>query len=348
MGNLKFDEKNYYYSGQGVVMLGNRDSVTGNPTGLKRVGNCKDLKITVATTVITHKGSQDGQRAIDARLQTETNATISMTIDNWDSENIAKASRGDKKTITAGTVAGELVNAFIGKVSGFKHISVNTVTVSLGGTALTEYVDAVTPYDYKLNEDAGSILLNDPTKTGLAFGHLTGSGVAATAIAVGTNTVITVTPPTGSKIGDHVTLSGFAGANAEAVNGVTAKITALTGTSITVGLNTAGLTITAGTNSVSFDDIPIVLTVGYNFANQFLVDGLTQPLTDNWVRFEGLNTVDENKPVIVDLFRFSNDPFKELALLSDTFGEFVLEGSLLTDNTRPSGQSKYFQVRKLN
>jgi len=76
------------------------------------------------------------------------------------------------------------------------------------------------------------------------------------------------------------------------------------------------------------------------------VSALTRPITDNWLRFEGLNTVEENSPVIVDVFRFSNDPLKELALLSDTFGQFVIEGSVLKDDTRLSG-SNYFSIKKL-
>jgi hypothetical protein len=39
---------------------------------------------------------------------------------------------------------------------------------------------------------------------------------------------------------------------------------------------------------------------------------------------------------------------RELALISDTFGQFVLEGTVLKDATRPPGMSAYFQVKKLN
>ena len=88
------------------------------------------------------------------------------------------------------------------------------------------------------------------------------------------------------------------------------------------------------------------LTVTYNYGEQYLVSSLTRPITDNWLRFEGLNTIEENSPVIVDVFRFSNDPLKELALLSDTFGQFVIEGSVLKDDTRLSG-SNYFSIKKL-
>jgi len=46
------------------------------------------------------------------------------------------------------------------------------------------------------------------------------------------------------------------------------------------------------------------------------------------------------------VFRFSNDPLKELLLLSDTFGQFAIEGSVLKDDTRLYG-SNYFSIKKL-
>ena len=88
------------------------------------------------------------------------------------------------------------------------------------------------------------------------------------------------------------------------------------------------------------------LTVSYSYGEQYLVSALTRPITDNWLRFEGLNTIESNSPVIVDVFRFSNDPLRELALLSDTFGQFVIEGSVLKDDTRLAG-SNYFSIKKL-
>jgi hypothetical protein len=327
-------------------MIGHRDPVTGNPTGLRPVGNVSDLKITVNTTVVNHKDSQDGQRAIDARLQTETNATASLTLDNWIADNLAKALRGSHAVVPAGTVTGLAVNGFFGLVTGFPHIRVSNVVVKLATTTLTEYVDAVTPYDYKLNEDSGSIMLNDPLVTGVALGHLTETVVVPTVIAEGSSTVLTVAAPGGTKVGDEVALSGFTGAGAGVLNGVKTAITAIGTGTIEVDINTSGLTLAAG--GVQFIDTPQVLTVSYSYAAQQLVDSLTAGLPENWLRFEGLNTADNNSPVVVDIFRFSNDPLKELALISDAFGQFVLEGSVLKDKTRPAGVSNYFQVRKLN
>lgn len=263
------DAANWYFSGQGVIMVGRRDPTTGNPIGLRPVGNCPEMRLSIATTVVNHKGSQDGQRATDARLQTEVNVTCSITVENWNAKNLAEATRGSDTLIEAGSYTEE-VQAFPGLVTGFRYIDVSNVVVSQGVTALTAYTDGLTPWDYKLNEAAGSIMIND-----------------------------------GVLIAQD-----------------------------------------AYTPSSPLDPEGDMLSVTYDFSEQYLVDALTRPITDNWVRFEGLNTVEENSPVIVDVFRFSNDPLKELALLSDTFGQFVIEGSVLKDDTRLSG-SNYYAIKKL-
>lgn len=265
-----FDAGNWYFSGQGVIMIGRRDATTGNPIGLRPVGNCPECRLTVATTVVNHKGSQDGQRATDARLQTEVNVTASFTCENWNAKNLAEATRGTDTLLPAGSVVGEAVKGFPGLVTALRFIRVSGVGVKQGGTALTVYTDGLAPWDYKLNQDAGSIMLNDGVL--MDFAHFSPAS-----------------PP-----------------------------------------------LVAGDS----------LTVDYAYEEQYLVSSLTRPITDNWLRFEGLNTIEENSPVIVDVFRFSNDPLKELALLSDTFGQFVIEGSVLKDDTRLSG-SNYFSIKKL-
>jgi len=332
-----FDAASRYFSGQGVVMLGSRDA-NGNPAGLRPVGNCSDLKITVATTVVEHKGSQDGQRAIDARLQTETKGTISMTIDNWIAANLSKALRGNVTPISAGTVTNEAVNGYAGLVTGFQYINVTGVTVTGPNGALTPFVNSTTAYDYQLNNNAGSVELNNGDVTPVAT-----LGTVATAVTVGPNTIITV--PNAAQIGDEVYFQGFGGAGGYLLNGNGGQVIAASGSAITVNINTVGATITVNAGSKAILAQPIPLTVSYGYGAQENVQALTQGLTDSWVRFEGLNTAEDNAPVIVDIFRFSNDPLKELALLSDTYGEFVIEGSMLNDNTKLVG-SKYFSIRR--
>lgn len=88
------------------------------------------------------------------------------------------------------------------------------------------------------------------------------------------------------------------------------------------------------------------VTVGYTFAAQSLTNALTKGAQELYMRFEGLNTAQENEPVVIEIFRFMTDPLQELALIGDDIQQFVLEGSVLADSLRASG-SKFFTIRQL-
>lgn len=334
-----FDAPNSYFSGQGVVMLGVKDTATGAIKYYESVGNVSELKVNVNTSVQDHKSAQDGQRAIDKRIQTETKASATMTIDNWSPKNLAKALRGDMVTVPAATGVAETVDGYRGKVVPFSKIKLSSLVLTKG-TALTAYVNDATPYDYKVNLDAGSFQLNPGTVVAPAASALK---LTPTAVTVGATTQITVANTL--AVGDTVALLGFAGADAALLNGKEATVVTATGLLFTVDINTSGKTITLGTPSVT---LPVVTGISavYDTAAQYLVNALTQPLTEISVRFEGLNTAEENSPVIVELFKFAIDPLKELSLLSDNFGSFQIEGALLLDSSRTTG-SKYFSVKKL-
>lgn len=336
--NSKFDVESHYFSGQGVVTIGVMDPVTKRAKYYVPAGNVTDLKVNISTSVIDHKGSQDGQRAIDKRVQTETKATATMTIENWNRTNISKALRGDGVRIPGATVTDAALVLYRDGVVPVDHLSLSSVSLKQGATTLVAFVDDATAYDYKVNLDAGSFRLNDGSKVG--FSSL---GTAATAITVGATTQITVANT--AAVGDEVYLQGFTGADASLLNNKWHTVTAATGTALTISTVTTGKTITTtGSPKVVFNGTSLLVT--YTYADQYRVDALTQPLTDISIRFEGLNTAEENSPVVVELFKFAADPLKELSLISDTIGQFQLEGALLYDASRSTG-SKFFSMKKL-
>jgi hypothetical protein len=53
-----------------------------------------------------------------------------------------------------------------------------------------------------------------------------------------------------------------------------------------------------------------------------------------WLRFDGLNTADGNKRVIVDLYRVVLNPTKDLSLIGDELQKFELSGKVLADTTK--------------
>lgn len=331
-----FDGNNFYFSGQGVVLVGKRDA-QGKPKGLESVGNASDLKISIATSVLEHKESQTGQRGIDLRLTTETKATLSVTLENYVASNLALALRGDVTSKSAGAVTAEAPKQYFGKITPLKYVKVGTVVVQRGANTLTPYVNDQTAYDYKLNAEAGSILFNDGSVVALTT-NSTLSGVVPSAVTVGADTTITVANT--AEVGDRVALAGFAGADAALLNNKTHRVVTASPTSITVDTDTLGKTITVGTPLAVFDGA--ALSIAYSYAGQNLVDALTTGSQERFLRFEGLNTADENRPVVIEVFKFVVDPTKDLSLIGDGIGQFVLEGNVLADPLQTTG-SKYFK-----
>lgn len=335
--NSKFDGESHYYSGQGVVLVGERTAL-GKPKGLFAVGNVTALAIAITTSVLEHKESQTGQRATDLRITTETKATITFDLENYNAKNLALALRGDKTTVPAASATGEAIPIYAGKVSPLAHINVSAVVL----TGLTAFVDDVTAYDYKVNLDAGSVQFNDSSSVNnVALGN---GGVAVTAIAVGATTDLTVTAPL-ALVGTLVVLNnGFAGADAALLNGKTATVVTNTGTHVTININTVGKTITIGTGKVLGEGATV--NAAYDYTLQYRVDALTQGSLERYLRFEGLNTADANSPVIVEAFKFLVDPLADRAFISDALGKLTMTGSLLIDSLQSSG-SKFFKETML-
>ncbi len=333
-----FDGNNHYYSGQGVVLVGDRNETTGKPENLLPVGNVSDLKITIGTTNLEHKESQTGQRGIDLRLTTETKCTLSMTMENFIASNLATALRGTTTRKLGAAITGEAVKAYFGGVSPLENLNVSTVVVKRGATTLIAYVDDATAYDYKLNAAAGSIQINDGSTIGVSA--LCTGGTAPSAIVAGNPTVVTVANT--AAVGEKVVFKGFTGADAALINGKAFTITAASASAVSLELDTTGKTLTVGTPLSCFEGQ--ALAVDYVYADQYLMDALTTGAQEKFMRFEGLNTADTNAPVVIEVFKFSVDPLKELAMISDTVQQFVLEGNVLADPLRTTG-SKYFRER---
>ncbi|MDP2431461.1 MAG: hypothetical protein Q8O33_05470 [Pseudomonadota bacterium] len=77
------------------------------------------------------------------------------------------------------------------------------------------------------------------------------------------------------------------------------------------------------------------LKASYAFGDVSEIGIFTQPLPERYLRLEGFNTAQGNARVLVELYRVAFDPLKELALISNDYNKFELEGSLLADSTKP-------------
>lgn len=163
-----WDRQSYYYSGQGVVMVGDLDE-GNNLLGLTPLGNVTALEIGVEVSVEEHNESQSGQRGTDLRKEKETKVSIKMTAQNFVRDVLAMFTRGTSTPIAAGAVTAGAVVCMLGKVMPLPHIKVSEVVLKKSTTTLVAYVDDDTPYDYQLNADAGSIRFAAvPATSGLA------------------------------------------------------------------------------------------------------------------------------------------------------------------------------------
>lgn len=88
------------------------------------------------------------------------------------------------------------------------------------------------------------------------------------------------------------------------------------------------------------------LLADYDYGEQDNIDALmTSSAPDRYFRFEGLNTAEEDKPVIIDLFKVNTQPLAALALIQDELGAMEINSKVLSDPLRATG-SKFFRVRQ--
>jgi len=79
---------------------------------------------------------------------------------------------------------------------------------------------------------------------------------------------------------------------------------------------------------------PFTVDYAYGAAQSTVM--FTQPLPERWIRFEGLNTADGNREVVIDLYRVAINPARELSIITDELLKFELSGQVLADLSKPA------------
>jgi hypothetical protein len=77
---------------------------------------------------------------------------------------------------------------------------------------------------------------------------------------------------------------------------------------------------------------PFKVDYAYGASKRLAMFKSAQP--EVWLRFDGLNTADFNKRVIVDLYRVVLNPSKDFSLIGDDIQKFDLSGRVLADVTK--------------
>lgn len=146
---------NQYFSGQGSVLVAEKDAITGEPEGFIPVGNVSALTLAVETTVFEHKESCTGTRGIDKEIVQEVNVTIAMTMENLNKENLALTLYGTEASVVGASPTDELVELFHDKWQRLENIKVSAVVVGDDAVPTVTYIEGT---DYELNTETGSLL----------------------------------------------------------------------------------------------------------------------------------------------------------------------------------------------
>lgn len=104
----------------------------------------------------------------------------------------------------------------------------------------------------------------------------------------------------------------------------------------------AGTIMALSTGSIGDGD---VLHVTYDHSAQQKIDAVTSMAApERWGRFEGLNTADDDSPVVLDFFKLSVGPMQNLGLIQNELANLPVETEALSDGTRSTG-SKFFNMK---
>ncbi len=142
--------------------------------------------------------------------------------------------------------------------------------------------------------------------------------------------------PTGVAAGDVRLLSR------QFVSSVTVTDSAGTPATLTAGTH---YKVHAAQGAIEFLNVtgftqPFLVDYTYGAAKATAMFRAPQP--EVWLRFDGINTADANKPVILDLYRVAIAPTRDLSMIADDLQRFELTGRVLADQTKeadgPLGQ----------
>lgn len=150
--------------------------------------------------------------------------------------------------------------------------------------------------------------------------------------ATTSGTVVDETLPTGITAGETRLLAHQFVSNVVITDSAASPVT----------LPATQYTVHEAQGAITFNDIttggpytqPFKVDYDYGAAKTVAMFRSAQP--EVWLRFDGINTADGNKPVIVDLYRVAINPTKDLSLISDEQQRFELSGRVLADVTKPA------------
>ncbi|MEW5708778.1 MAG: hypothetical protein AB1830_07725 [Pseudomonadota bacterium] len=153
----------------------------------------------------------------------------------------------------------------------------------------------------------------------------------------GTNTQIAAGNVTGEAFPNPVANGDYVRLAKQKVSSVVIKDSAATPATLTPGTHYEVASADHGTIKIlNIGTFVQPFKADYSYAQVQNINLFTQAQPQVWLRFEGLNTADANKPVLVELYKCAPNPLNELALIGEEIAQMQLEGSVLYDETKVS------------
>ncbi len=307
---------NYYYSGQGSLYAATRNALTGKAEGFVAMGNVPELTLDIEIDKFEHKESESGARLLDLTIVKTKKGKFKLKLENLTLDNLALGLYGVSSIVAGAPVVSEPLTAFSGKRCPLANARISAVTVTAPNATPAARVNS-NPYT------VGQYYV--PAVANSHYYKCTILGTSAAAPPAFTTNGTTFADGTATfKDMGLVTKTLTSDYTLDLVNGVLIPV---------VG---GGIT----------DGEP--LAVSYTYAGYNNMEAFTTSASpERWLRFEGLNTVDDTK-VLLDLYRAQFDPLTGYSLLSDEIASVDLGGNLLADSfIVGGGLSQFFRQRNL-
>lgn len=156
MASVRPIPQSYYYSGQGRLGIGSRNTITGELYDMLFVGNVTSLAVDIAVKKFEHKESMSGQRSIDTTVIQEKNATFKFTSESLSLASLSVGLYGLSGAVTGAAVLNEVHLARRGYAIPLLHPNVSAVSIETvtGPTPLVEGTD------YTVDEGFGTIYIS--------------------------------------------------------------------------------------------------------------------------------------------------------------------------------------------
>jgi hypothetical protein len=170
-----------YFNGQGKIYIAERDS-GGNPLAMKYVGNAPAFNFGLEESTLEHKESTSGLRLTDLRLTTELKASVNMTMEQIDADNM--------NLLLFGTTSAQAISAVTDEgIQGSTTIAVGDIfmvdSVNIAALVVTDSTGSpktlVSGTNYTADLKSGQIEILDITTGGAFTGPLKATYTRATA-----------------------------------------------------------------------------------------------------------------------------------------------------------------------